>query len=388
MSSEKEIRLGIVGLGNMGLSHAGRIAGGEVPGLSLAAVADHKEESMARFPDIPHFPEASPMIASGEIDAILIATPHYSHTTIGIEALEAGLHVLVEKPISVHKQDCEKLISAYDPSNGRIFAAMFNQRTDPRYRKLKQLIDDGDLGPIQRINWVVTNWFRTEMYYRSGDWRATWGGEGGGVLLNQCPHNLDLWQWLFGMPDRVFARCQIGRFHDIEVEDSVSALLEYDNGVQGVFATTTGEAPGVNRLEVVGDNGIVEVRDDGLYFTRTEQPVSRFSAESEVGFGKPPVWEIKIPTPGKGEQHLGILKNFAAAISGREELLAPAREGIHSVELANSMLLSSFRGAELRLPIDSGEYAAELKKKIESSTFVKKTVSEKPEEDMSASFGQ
>ncbi len=373
MSESSPVRIGIIGLGNMGTSHAKTILAGSVPDLELAAVADLDPARLEKYPDLERFEDAMALMSSGKVDAVLIATPHYSHTPLGVAALQAGLHVLVEKPISVHKQECEELIAAYRPESGQIFAAMFNQRTDPRYRKLRELIHDGTLGTIRRINWIITDWFRTESYYQSGGWRATWAGEGGGVLLNQCPHNLDLWQWLFGMPDRVIARCQIGRFHDIEVEDSVTAMLEYESGVQGVFVTTTGEAPGTNRLEVVAENGKIVISNDqpGLVFTRNERPSSAFSRESTSSFAKPDVWDVSIGVHGNGEQHLGILKNFTAAIRGEEALVAPAEDGIHSVELANAMLLSSFRDQPISIPVDGAEYAAELKKKIESSTFRK-----------------
>lgn len=388
MKASSPVRLGIIGVGNMGTAHARTVLGDDVPGLTLTGLADRQAERLAPFPDVAHFDDADALIASGTVDAVLIATPHYSHTTLGIAALEAGLHVLVEKPISVHKQDCEALIAAYRPDSGQVFAAMFNQRTDPRYRKLKQLLDDGTLGTVQRINWIITDWFRTEHYYGSGDWRATWSGEGGGVLLNQCPHNLDIWQWCFGLPDRVTARCQIGRFHDIEVEDSVTALLEYSSGVQGVFVTTTGEAPGTNRLEVAADNGKVVISNDhpGIQFTRNEIPATQFSKESDSGFAKPETWDVTIPINAKGEQHLGILKNFAAAIQGTEPLIAPATEGVHSVELANAMLLSSFRDQPVTLPFDAAEYAAELKKKIASSTHTKTTNTSSPAGDFASSF--
>lgn len=391
MEAANTVRLGIVGMGAMGNMHARNIQMGLVPEATLTAVADAVPERLAPHDGMARFNSAREMIESGLIDAILIATPHYSHTTIGIEALRAGLHVLVEKPISVHKADCEKLIAAYEPSRGQVFAAMFNQRTDPRYRKLKAMLDAGVLGAVQRINWIITDWFRTEEYYRSGDWRATWAGEGGGVLLNQCPHQLDLWQWLFGMPERVIARCQLGRFHDIEVEDSVTALLEYASGTQGVFVTTTGEAPGTNRLEVVGENGKVVIEGrDRLLFTRNEVSSVEFSRRTEQRFDRPEVWHVEIPTPGEGDQHHGILRNFARAILGREALLAPAVEGIHSVELGNAMLLSSIRDCPIQLPMDAEEYAAELKKKIESSTFEKKAASTKASAatDFSRSFGR
>jgi len=388
MKNSSDVRLGIIGLGVMGTLHANNVQKGLIPQLKLCAVADVDATRLEAFADIPRFESAEALIESGEVDAVLVSTPHYSHTTIGITALKAGLHVMVEKPISVHKADCESLIAAYDPSSSQVFAAMFNQRTDPRYIKLKQLMADGTLGALQRINWVITNWFRTEEYYRSGDWRATWGGEGGGVLLNQCPHQLDLYQWLFGMPERVYARCQFGRFHEIEVEDSVTAVLEYGSGVQGVFITTTGEAPGVNRLEVVGENGIVTIDDDdGLKFRRNVISSVEFSKTTSERFANPEVWEVVIPTKGRGEQHIGILKNFTNTIQGKETLIAPATEGIHSVELANSMILSGIRDQAIGLPLDAGEYASMLKGKIEGSTFTKqKAQAPGASVDMSKSF--
>ena len=333
MSSKgSEVRMGLVGLGNMGTAHATCILEGKVPGLRLTAVCDVDEvvfKKLDKHRDkLELFTDASALIASGKIDAIVSATPHFSHTTIGIEALQAGLHVLVEKPISVHKADCERLIAAHQ-SDGQIFGAMFNQRTDPHYQRLRQLITSGELGKINRVNWIITNWFRSEAYYASGGWRATWKGEGGGVLLNQCPHQLDLWQWLFGMPNTVRAFCSIGKYHDVEVEDEVTAYMEYADGATGVFITTTGEAPGTNRLEVAAERGRVVIEDGTISFTRNEVETSVFSNATSEAFATPPIWKIEIPVQGNGEQHLGILKNFAAALLDDKPLLADAREGIH-----------------------------------------------------------
>jgi predicted dehydrogenase len=384
------VRLGIVGVGNMGQAHARSVLEGRVPGLQLVAVADTEPARLAAFPQLSRFDDAESLIASGEIDALLIATPHFSHTTIGIAALQAGLHVLVEKPISAHKADCERLIAAYQPSRhpSQIFAAMFNQRTDPRYRKLKELIDAGTLGRLQRINWIITDWFRSEHYYRSGQWRATWAGEGGGVLLNQCPHQLDLWQWLFGLPQRVIARCQFGRFHDIEVEDAVTALLEYENGIQGVFITTTGEAPGTNRLEVVGEDAKVVIeQNDALQITRNEVSSVTFSRTSREPFAKPAATTSTVTITETAPQHVGILRNFVAAIQGREPLLAPAVEGIHSVELANAMLWSSLRDQPVVLPLDAAAFAADLEPLIRRSRFAAKApTAVVPVADMAKSF--
>jgi predicted dehydrogenase len=384
MDEKPAVKIGIIGMGNMGNAHAETIQKGLVPGLELAAVADREASRLERWSEVQQFSDGSTLIQSGAVDAVLIATPHYSHTTLGIEALEKGLHLLVEKPISVHKADCQRLIDAHTNPK-QVFCAMFNQRTNPAYKKLRELIREGELGQVQRMNWIVTDWYRTEHYYRTGDWRATWGGEGGGVLLNQCPHNLDLLQWIFGMPTKVYANCQFGRFHDVEVEDAVTAMLEFENGATGVFITTTGEAPGTNRLEVAADRGKLVIENDKIHFTRTEQLVSEHCKTSTEGFKKPPVWEIEIPSGGGNEQHLGILKNFANAILHDEALLAPASEGVHSVELANAMLYSAFEQTTVELPMDAASYEAVLKKKIETSTYVKPE-SVKEVADLSGSY--
>ncbi|NJK91983.1 MAG: Gfo/Idh/MocA family oxidoreductase [Blastochloris sp.] len=357
----------------MGIHHARMVAAGKIPGCQLSALADSDPTRLHEFPTLPHFNDSQSLIHSGQIDALLIATPHYSHTSIGISALQAGLHVLVEKPLSVHKADCERLIAAHT-NKKQIFAAMFNQRSDPAYQKIRHLVQSGQLGRIQRIHWTVTDWFRTQAYYDSGGWRATWAGEGGGVLLNQCVHNLDLFQWIFGLPESVRALCRIGHHHNIEVEDEVTALFSFAQGATAVLATSTGEAPGVNRLEIAGDLGRLCLEDNRLTLIRNEIPSSLHSRQSREAYETPPTWKIDIPLPGhRGEQHAAILKNFCNAILHREPLLSPAAEGIHSVELINAMLLSSFQDQTIHLPLSSSRYERFLKKLIASSKK-KKTI--------------
>jgi len=368
----------------MGCVHADYIMKGLIKGCEITAVCDCVPDRLAKFPQCKTFTNSRDLIRSGEVDAVLIATPHYQHTPIGIDALEQGLHVLVEKPISVHKADCERLIAAHKNKN-QVFAAMFNQRTDPHYQKVKSLIDSGVIGEINRINWVITDWFRTEAYYASGGWRATWKGEGGGVLINQCPHQLDLMQWLFGMPCKVHAFCKFGSKHNIEVEDEVTAYLEYANGATGVFITSTGEAPGINRLEVLGENGRLTVEGSKLRFIKNEIPVTEFCKTSDQAFAAPPVWNIEIPVSGHGNQHQEITQNFIDAILHGTPLIAPAEEGINSVELANAMLYSTFTSSTVNLPLDSAAYERELKKRIEESKFEKQTTEEKVN-DFTGSF--
>ncbi len=369
------VRLGIVGLGNMGRAHRQNILDGKIDGLELAAVCDIEKMLPEKRDGEAQFTDVSEMIASGEIDAIHICTPHFSHTTIGIEALDAGLHVMVEKPLSVHKADCLRLLEAHT-NKDLVFAAMFNQRTNPLYKKLKDLIDNGETGEIRRIIWQVTDWFRTEFYYASGGWRATWKGEGGGVLLNQCPHNLDLFQWLFGMPDQVTGYCSFGRYHQIEVEDDVTAYLRWNDGKSAVFITSTGESPGVNRLEVTAENGLVTLEDGKMTFRRNRIPMSEFSDKSDLAFGAPESWTMDVPIDeGIGGQHVEILQNFTNAILHGEELISPAHEGTHSIELANAILLSEWEGnARIDLPMDAEKYEKELLHRGETSTFKKREI--------------
>jgi predicted dehydrogenase len=339
----------------MGSVHAGEVRAGKIGRCALAAVADVDPARLEPFGEVAAYTDPEALLASGKIDAVLIATPHYSHTSLGIAALRRGLHVLVEKPVSAQKADAERLLAAHDCQS--VFAAMFNQRTDPHYIKVRELVRGGELGEIRRVNWIITNWFRTEAYYASGGWRATWAGEGGGVLLNQCPHNLDLLQWIFGMPRSVRAFCALGRYHDIEVEDDVTAYFGFPNGATGVFITSTGEAPGTNRLEIAGERGRLVLEDGNISFRRNVVPMTEFSRTTSQTFATPETWDVRIPAEGSGGQHNAIIKNFVDAILDGAPLIAPAREGIHSVELANAMLYSSLRRETVDLPLDPAAYA-------------------------------
>ena len=379
------VRLGIIGLGSMGSVHAQNIIEGKIPRCELTAICDSNAERLQRFASVEKFDSAEDFLGRSKTDAVLIATPHYAHTTIGIQALESGRHVLVEKPISVHKADAERLIAAHRQPD-QVFAAMFNQRTDPFFLKLRRLVKSGELGSVRRVNWTITNWFRTDAYYQSSDWRATWAGEGGGVLLNQCPHNLDLYQWIFGMPAKVRAFCRFGRYHDIEVEDDVTAYLEYADGMTAVFIASTGEAPGANRLEVAAEKGKVVIENDQFLFSRNEVPMSEFARTDPGRFSAPPVWEIKIPIEGHGLQHNGILANFVAAILDRTPLIAPAEEGINALELANAFLLSTFEDRTIQLPIDSALYEKHLNQRISLASRKKPKIVREIADDMSKSF--
>ena len=366
----------------MGSGHVANMT--RIKRCKLTAVCDVVAEKLDRYNEYETYTDSAEMIRSGEIDAILIAVPHYDHTTIGIDALNNGIHVLTEKPISVHKADCERLIAAHTDKS-IVFGAMFNQRTDPYYQRIRAIVASGELGEIRRTACFATNWFRSESYYASGGWRATWAGEGGGVILNQCPHTLDLFQWICGMPTKVRAFCKFGKFHNIEVEDDVTAYLEYANGATGVFVATTGEAPGTSRLEIAGDRGKLVFENDRITFDRTEVSVDHFNKTTLEAFASPKIWKCEIPENNHGPQHIGVLQNFVDVILDGGTLIAPAEEGIHSVEFANAMLYSTFTDSTVSLPIDSLAYEKALQERIQSSKFVKEVKAD-VSVDMSKSF--
>ncbi|HWV99822.1 MAG TPA: Gfo/Idh/MocA family oxidoreductase [Candidatus Acidoferrum sp.] len=379
------VRLGIIGLGNIGQHHAGYLRAGKVNRAELVAVSDAVPAKLEKYKPLKTFTDGEALIHSALVDAVIIATPHYQHTTLGIAALRQGVHVMVEKPISAHKADAERLIAAHRQKPALKFAGMFQLRAEPRYLKIQKLIRSGELGQLVRMSWIMTDWFRTEAYYASGGWRATWKGEGGGVLLNQCLHNLDVMQWLLGMPARVRGFCQLGRFHDIEVEDNVTAYLEYSNGATGTFVSSTGEAPGSNRFEIVGTRGKLLLESDQIHFTRNETDMLQFSKSAKLGFAKPEVWQVEIPVENAVNGHAVLMQNFVNAILDDEPLVAPGAEGIHSVELANVLLYSSLLGETIELPMDSAAYERKLNELIAGSKMQKKVV-EVTNEDFAKSF--
>ena len=382
----ENVRLGVIGVGTIGSTHLKNAAALEratvtavcdvVPERAWAAAAEHSCRA---------YLDADELLQDGACDAVVIATPHYDHVPIGIAALDSGHHVLVEKPVAVHKAAAQRLIAAHERHPGLAFAAMFQLRTEPQYRTIKRLMDDGELGDLLRVDWIISDWFRTQAYYDSGGWRATWAGEGGGVLLNQAPHNLDLLQWMCGMPERVWARCGLGRRHRIEVEDEVTAYLEYPGGGTGVFVTSTGEAPGTNRLEIAGERGKLVLEEGRLTVTRNQVLAGEFLRTSPERFARPATETEVLPIEGRGGLHAEVLGNFVAAILDGEPLIAPAAEGIHSVELANAMLYSSLMGQAVDLPLDGEAFERELQKLIATSTYNKPEVRE-VEGDVEQSF--
>ena len=366
----KTLRVGLIGLGNIGQQHAENFLSGKISRAQLTAVATSVPAKQKQFGPLCEkiFASGEELLRARSVDAVLIATPHYSHLALGVAALENGLHLLVEKPIAAHKADAEKLIAAHGKNPALIFAGMFQKRAEPCFQKIRALLASGALGQLVRVNWITTDWFRTHAYYASGGWRATWRGEGGGVLLNQALHNLDMLAWLCGQPARVRGFCQLGKFHPIEVEDNVTAYLEWVSGATGTFITSTGEAPGTNRLELAGSLGKLVLENNRLTFTRNAVDAQEFSRTSKEGFNKPAVTVEEFPFADALNPHAALTQNFVDAILDGTTLLAPGAEGIHSVELANALVYSSLLGQTVELPLDGAVWEKKLGELAAAST--------------------
>ena len=367
---KKMIRYGIIGVGNMGSSHLENFQKGAVPDACVTAIADHDPAKLQRMQE--RYPEAGfacygegkDLIDAGNVDAVIVAIPHYFHPEMAIYAMERGIAVVCEKPAGVYTKQVKEM-NAVAERTGVPFTMMFNQRTNCLYRKMREIVAAGGIGEIKRVNWIITNWYRSQSYYDSGAWRATWAGEGGGVLFNQCPHQLDLLQWVVGMmPKNMHTFCHFGKWHDIEVEDDVTAYFEYENGATGVFITSTADAPGTNRFEVLGTGGKLVCENNTLTYYKNEIDEREFCRTWTGGFGEPKFTVEKPETDGMNLQHVGILRNFTNYLLGKEELFVDGKEGLKGVILMDSMLLSTWLGKTVELPFDDDLYYEELQKRV------------------------
>lgn len=382
----EKVRMGVIGIGGMGEHHCRSF--NDLSRIELAAVCDinpaRRKYAQEQF-GVPGFEDYRDILEGDLCDAVLIATPHYFHPPMTIDAFRAGKHVLCEKPVGVYTLQAEEANREHEKYPHLVYALMFQMRAAGINRKVKELIDSGEIGRLTRVLWINTDWYRTQAYYDSGGWRATWAGEGGGVLLNQSPHSIDLLQWLAGMPHKVRAFCQLGKSHDIEVEDDVTAYLEWENGATGVFLTSTCEAPGTGQQEIIGTRGKLVIAGGKITFSRNRTPMDEFIIESTGRFDPPESWTIEIP-PSRGNGiHQDITQNFVNAILDKEPLIAPGEDGIHSLALANAMILSSLKDKWVEIPFDGREYKALLDDLCERSTY-RKIVREVTPEDMNASF--
>lgn len=368
----EKIKLGIIGIGNMGSNYATKITNGECPDFELTAIADINprriEWAKENLKDnVKLFTTAEEMLDSNLIDACMVVTPHYVHPKYAIECMKRGIHVMIDKPAGVYTLQVREMNDFAKLHPEVVFGVMFNQRTNCVYRKMRELVQSGIYGNIRRTSWIITNWYRPQVYYDSGDWRATWAGEGGGVLLNQCPHQLDLWQWICGMPKKVYANLKFGKWHDIEVEDDVTCFVEYENGATGIFITTTGDACGTNRFEIQMDRAKLLVEDDTLKVWEFEMTEQEFSRTNTSPFGSVQTKELHLELDRSNPQHTGVINAWGDAILHGKPLIADGSEGINGLMLSNAMHLSAFEGKTIELPFDENKYYQELEKRIKSS---------------------
>ena len=374
-----KVKYGIIGVGNMGFAHLKTFMTGKATNACVTAIADINPEKIENvkksFPDLQasYYLDGKDLIENADVDAVIVATPHYSHPELCIYALQKDIHVICEKPAGVYTKQVKEMNEVAKKSKA-LFTMDFCVRTNCVYRKMQELVAKGELGTIRRVNWIITNWYRTQAYYDSGTWRATWKGEGGGVLFNQCPHQIDLLQWITGlMPTEISAFCEYGKWHDIEVEDDVSAFMRFENGATGVFVTTTGDTPGTDRLEITGDKGRLICENGVIKFTKLKMSEREFNKMTNRDFNEPEREEFIVETDGKYELHAGIINNFTNAILGTEPLFIDGAEGLKSIEIIDAMSMSGWLGGQLvKLPIDDDEYLRMLQEKIESSKINKK----------------
>ena len=384
-------RIGIIGIGNMGRAHSARILKGEVPHMELTAVCDNVPTQLdwctENLPGVAQFADAEEMMKSGLIDSVLVAVPHYDHAKYAIMAFELGLHVYCEKPAGVYTKQALEMIEAANKS-GKVFSMGFQQRTNPAFQKIREMVRSGELGAIKKVIWIVTSWYRPQAYHDSSSWRSTWKGEGGGTIANQNPHNIDLFQWMFGMPDEVLSYIGYGKYYDIEVDDEVNVIMRYKNGMVGIYTTGTGENPGTNRLEISCDMGKIVYEAGKLTFWKNEMSEREFNRINTASFPKLKNEKIEIEIPELGMQpHNALLENFASAICCGTPLLAPGSEGIDELTLADAFYYSDWLG-QVWVPTENFDHEGfhkALLDKIEKSTYVKKSVRES-KVDMSSSY--
>ena len=373
MDQQNKLRIGVIGTGNIGFVHATCIFKGFVTGAELAAVCDRKvhlkEEMAGYFPGVPFYTDHRELLQDPSIDAVIVSVPHPSHSDIATDAFRAGKHVLIEKPMDITLSKGKALCQVARES-GKVFGIMFNQRTGKLFTKARDIVRSGQLGQLKRSVWIITNWYRTQHYYDSGTWRATWTGEGGGVLVNQAPHQLDLWQWICGMPEQITAFCTEAKYHRIEVEDDATIFARFPGDAEGVFITTTGEYPGTNRLEISGSRGKLVLENGKLKWWRLQEDERDFCFTSDASFSHIPMDYEEMDEDAEKHGHQKILQNFTNSILYGEPLLAPGYDGINELTIQNAAYLSAWKGSiPVKLPFDEEEYDRLLAKKQSDSAI-------------------
>ena len=368
----KQVKIAVLGMGSIGTMHATYLAQHHVQHAKLVAVYDRSPDRLATVQhqfgkQLKYYDQLADVWHDANIDAVLIATYHYNHPDLTRAAMLAGKHVLCEKPAGVYTKNVREVNTVAQQHPELAYGLMYNQRMNPMYQKVRELVKAGQIGELRRTNWIITDWYRSQRYYDSSDWRATWAGEGGGVLLNQDPHQLDLWQWICGMPERVMAFAYFGKRRTVEVETEVTAYVEYANGATGVFVTTTTETPGTNRFEIVGSRGKLVIENQQLTMWQTNMDETEWNQTSLDGFSQPAVKRSVVPVNFDDDTgHERVTQNFVDHILFNEPLIAPGVEGINGLTLSNAMYLSAWQHRWITLPLDEDQFLVELNSRRET----------------------
>ena len=355
-----KVRVALIGFGGMGKIYAQMIQFGMVPGMKLNGVCCRNPEGQAllreQFPDVAIYPDADDMEAHGdEFDAVIIVTPHTSHISIGYRFAKLGKHILMDKPAGTVAGEVEGLVR-FCEEKGLAFSMIFNNRQLPVFQAMKRKLESGILGNLHRAVWVCNDWYRSPAYHASAGWRSSWNGEWGGMMVNQNPHYLDMWNWFFGLPDRVYAAMEFGRYNDFLVDDAIDLQLYYDNGFHGTFISATGEAPGVNRLEIWGSKGRLTLEGNKITFAENEMSVEEFGAVNKEKFAKIPYTVSEEVLDQQVNPYAIIMENFARHLLSDEPLLTTGWDGLRQVQLANAIYVSGWEERKVPVPVAEERY--------------------------------
>ena len=326
-------------------------------GINVVAACDNRAEpGKQRAAEIgcAFYEDYRAMLAETKPDVAIIVTPHPLHPSIAIDCLRAGCHVLVEKPMAIDVASADRMVAEADTC-GRTLAINFQHRLRPAVEKARQLVVEGAIGALVRTL-SIEPWFRTAYYYRTADWRAKWTSEGGGVLLNQAPHTLDILCHLAGLPRKVWGWTRT-RYHSIQVEDTAQAMFEYPNGAPGYLTVSTVEVGVAPHLQIIGEKGAIELVGNQLTIYRSTPSSREYMLTSAEMFGKPETSSETLEIPDTSGAHLAVYRDFKAALRDGRQPRCNGREGIMSLELANAITLSSYADRAVTLPLDRAAYS-------------------------------
>lgn len=367
------IRIGIAGIGFIAEEYIKLITGGAVQGADITALSSRNAAHMAEIKEKYNlknavlFTDYEDMLRCGRIDMVMICTPHFQHPKMAISAIERNIHTLIEKPVGVFPEELDALEHCIRNHAHVQSGVLYCRRTNPIYASIKQLLEEGALGTIKRITWIITDMYRPQIYFDSVSWRGTYSAEGGGMLMNQVSHHIDLLVWLCGLPEDMQAHCYTAQERNIEVENEVSITMEYSGKAIGQFIASTRECPGSNRLEISGSKGQIILENERKLIARTLQTDEKeFAVATQESYGKIPYeeWEQILEAPDNRILQAAIVNNFLRALEGKAQVLCPVMEAIQAQQFIQGAYLSSWQEKKLKLPVDTDAYTAELRKRM------------------------